>query len=78
MQNRADGFSPPGVYQQQETCSAQLWVEALGRRFGDHKRNDLLEINAAMKRLPGWKVKPGRHRVPHYGPQLVFERRELE
>lgn len=55
-------------------CSVQLWTEALGRKFGEHKRLDLLTITESMKRIPGWAVKPGRHRVPNYGPQLVFER----
>ena len=49
-------------------------MEALGKRIGDHKRADLLEINAALKRLPGWQVAGKRHRFHNYGPQLAFER----
>lgn len=72
--DRANGMGERGTVQQQRTCSAQLWVEALGRRFGDHRRADLLEINASLKRLPGWRSVKGRHRVPGYGPQVIFER----
>lgn len=73
MRDRADGMVPEGTRLQTQTCSAQIWVEAMGNRFGDHKRTDLLEITAALKRLPGWRS-VGRRRIPHYGPQVVFER----
>jgi predicted P-loop ATPase len=74
IEDRRSGFVPEGEVRQITTCSAQLWVEALGRRFGDHKRTDLLEITAAMKRLPEWKTLRGRRRIPGYGPQMVFVR----
>ena len=74
LRNRADGMASLGERQITEVCTTQLWVEALGRRVGDHKRTDLLELHGAMKRLPGWRTRPGRSRMPHYGPQLVFER----
>lgn len=73
--NRADGFVT-GDSKLQRVCSVQVWVEALGRRNGDHKRLDLLEITTALKSIPGWQLLPGRHRVPGYGPQMVFERVE--
>lgn len=78
LQNRADGLVAPGTHRIRRTCSAQVWVEALGRRFGEHKRTDLLEINTVLKGLPGWKALPGRSRVAGYGPQLVFERTDPE
>lgn len=76
LQNRAEGLVPEGTERINRTCSTQLWVEALGRRIGDHRRADLLEITSAIKRLPGWKVAPGRHRVPNYGTQVVFDRQD--
>lgn len=77
MRNYRDGVVDDAVAPQTVTCSAQLWVEALGRRFGDHKRTDLLEITAALKRMPNWRATE-RRRVPQYGPQLVFERIDEE
>lgn len=74
LQDRADGLVPEGDLVQQRTCSIQLWVEAFGKRKGDHRRTDLLEITKALKSLPGWRQVPGRHRLPLYGPQVVFER----
>lgn len=73
LQDRADGMAS-GSARIMQVCSAQIWAEALGKRLGDHRRTDLLEINAVLKRIPGWRQLPGRHRVPNYGPQLVFER----
>lgn len=78
MQNRADNMVPEGTRHMTETCSAQMWVEAMGRRFGDHRRTDLLEITAALKHMPGWEIVQGRHRVPNYGPQVVFRRLPTE
>jgi len=78
LYNRSSGLAAEGTVEQTHTCSAQLWVEALGKRFGDHKRTDLLEINAALKRLPGWAPLRGRRRVPGYGPQLVFVRTTVD
>lgn len=72
--NSSDGIAALGTKTITEVCSVQIWVEALGRRYGDHKRIDLLEINSALKQLPGWRSLPGRRRIHGYGPQLVFQR----
>jgi hypothetical protein len=74
LASRADGLVPEGDILVERTCSAQLWVEALGNRYGAHSRSDLLQINTVMKQLPNWRALPGRHRVPGYGVQLVFQR----
>lgn len=73
-QSYLDGLVGPGDARIDQTCSAELYVEALGRRFGDHRRSELLDINTALKRVPGWVARPGRHRVRQYGPQQVFVR----
>lgn len=75
-QSLADGMVPRGEGSIDRVCSTQIWVEALGKRVGDARRTDLLEINAALKRTPGWVALPSRHRLPFYGPQLVFVRDE--
>lgn len=73
--NREDGFEKEGVFQQDRVCSLQLWVEAFGQDIGKHRRMDLLEITNIMKRQKDWVRIPGRHRMPGYGPQMIFERR---
>jgi predicted P-loop ATPase len=72
--NQQDGFSPVGTQRIDQVCSLQVWMEAMGRRRGDHRRMDLLEITNALKALPGWRALPGSRRLPGYGPQKVFER----
>lgn len=69
-----EGFEQPGPGRIDQVCSTQIWVEALGRRIGDHRRTDLLDITTTLKRIPGWYLRPGRHRLPGYGPQNVFVR----
>jgi len=71
--NAGDGFSK-GVNPITQVCSMQIWMEALGRRRGDHRRVDLLEITNVLKGLEGWRQVPGNTRLPGYGPQKVFER----
>lgn len=72
--NLGDGFTPGGSQPITQVCSLQVWIEAMGRRRGDHKRIDLLEITNALKTMPGWRALPGSRRMPGYGPQKVFER----
>jgi putative DNA primase/helicase len=76
LSDLAQGFVVPGSERIDRTCSIQIWVEALGRRRGDHRRVDLIEITNALKSLPGWAQSDGRVRVPGYGPQTVFVRED--
>jgi putative DNA primase/helicase len=68
------GLVAEGTMQQTHTCSAQIWVEMMGRRFGDHKRIDLLEISNVLKKLPGWTTLPDKQRFRGYGPQTIVHR----
>lgn len=72
-----EGFEKAGTGRIDRTCSTQIWVEALGRRIGDHRRTDLLDITNALKRLPDWSQSTGRIRLPGYGPQTIFIREDL-
>jgi hypothetical protein len=74
LNDRADGLVTKGITQMDEVCSLQVWAEAFGKRVGDHRRVDLLEITNVLKALPGWEKVPGRKRLPLYGPQMVFRR----
>lgn len=78
LMTRDDGISEKGTERITVVCSNQLWVEAMGRRRGEHKRLDLLNLTTAMKNNPGWVQLPGRVRVPFYGPQVVFQRVDAE
>jgi len=78
ISDRDPEFDPPGTLVIDRVCSRQIWVEALGRRKGDARRADLLDITNALKKLPGWRAidSSNRVRLPGYGPQLVFIREE--
>lgn len=76
LMDRSSEFEPPGTMRLDRVCSMQIWVEALGRRKGEARRAELLEITNILKRLPGWTAAPSRVRLPGYGPQLVFVRGE--
>lgn len=78
MDAMADGFEREGTNRIDRTCSTQIWVEALGRKIGDHRRTDLLDITTALKRLNNWVPLPSRARLPGYGPQMIFARKGTE
>lgn len=73
LQSYADGLVKAGPDRITEACSSQIWVEALKKRIGDQRRADLLDINKALRSLPGWKP-DGHRRIRNYGPQSVFVR----
>lgn len=76
MMEAADGFVK-GTQRQEMTCSTQIWVEMMGNPIGRRDRAGLLEITNTLKRMPGWTMLQGRHRVPNYGPQVVFVRDDI-
>lgn len=78
LMGRAQGFEAEGTEQIDEVCSTQIWVEAMGRRKGEHRKTDLLDITNSLKRIPGWELLPGTKRMGPYGPQKVFRRKGTE
>lgn len=72
LQSAADGFEA-GTETITHVSTLQVWVEALGRRRGEHKRADLLEIANVLKNMPGWESGGNRH-IPGYGTQKVWVR----
>ncbi|TCL35628.1 virulence-associated protein E [Anaerospora hongkongensis] len=55
-------------------CAAQIWTECLGNKKGSMRAWEGREICDILRRIPGWKEKKNRTRIPIYGLQLVFER----
>ena len=76
LRDHEEGLVPEGVLETETLCSAQIWAEALGRRLGEHRRTDLLEIVEAFKRL-GYQA-AGVQRTPLYGPQKVYRKKNSE
>ena len=55
-------------------CAAQIWAECLPNRKGAIRPWEAKEICDIMRRIPGWRERKNRIRIPGYGLQTVFER----
>ncbi|CAH8772249.1 virulence-associated E family protein [Paenibacillus dendritiformis] len=64
----------PSEQLRDRVCAAQIWTECLGKRRGDMKPWEAKELCDILRRIPGWKERPGRVRVAGYGKQTIFER----
>lgn len=76
LMNDGDGFQSPGTVPIDRVCSMQIWVEALQRRKGEHKRIELLEIGKILSGLPGWQAAPGKPTMCGYGGQKTYIRQD--
>lgn len=74
--DHAQGFEPDGIMEIDRVCSRQIWVEAMGQRMPP-RRTDLLDITNALRQIPGWEAVPDLARIPGYGPQRTFIRKDL-
>lgn len=71
---RGDELSEKGTRRLEQVCTAQILVEALGRRMGEWRPDDLRSIADTLDRVDGWTALPGKRDVPKYGPQRVWSR----
>lgn len=55
-------------------CAAQIWTECLGNKKGSMRTWEGRELCDILRRIPGWRERKGKARLPGYGVQLVFER----
>ncbi|MGL5514092.1 MAG: VapE domain-containing protein, partial [Sporomusa sp.] len=55
-------------------CAAMIWTECLGNKKGTMRSWEGREICDIMRRIPGWRERKGKARLPGYGVQVVFER----
>lgn len=60
--------------QRNRVCASQIWTECLHNRTGQLSKWEAREICDIMRRMPGWRERKGKARIPDYGVQLVFER----
>lgn len=73
MKAASDG-AVTGARRRERTCSTEIWVEMYENPIGRRDRAGLLEITNTLKKMPGWTLLQGRHRMPNYGPQATFVR----
>ena len=55
-------------------CASQAWTECLHNKSGSIRPWEAREICNILRRIPGWKERKGRARLPVYGLQTIFER----
>lgn len=69
-----DDMGRPTEDLRDRVCAAQIWTECLGKKRGDMRAWESKELADILRRIPGWRERKGKARVPGYGVQLVFER----
>ncbi|MBU5677891.1 virulence-associated E family protein [Alkaliphilus sp. MSJ-5] len=55
-------------------CASQVWAECLHNKTSSIRPWEAREISDILRRIPGWKERKTRARIPGYGAQNVFER----
>lgn len=71
-----DPIRPKGTVQRTEVSNLEIWCECFGKRAEDIQAKDSYAIAAMMKRLKGWERTVSRVRVPIYGQQRIYVRKE--
>lgn len=56
-----------------ETCTAEIWVECLGKDLSAFKFQEQGSVNRALSKVPGWGA-AGSKRFDRYGKQRLFAR----
>ncbi|ERI06483.1 virulence-associated E family protein [Aneurinibacillus aneurinilyticus] len=68
------GEESEGGQLRNRVCASQIWVECFHNKAGSIRPWEAREIVSILRRIPGWKERKGRARVPGYGLQTVFDR----
>lgn len=76
FRDSSDPTRPEGVRRRMEVSNLEIWCECFGKPKEDIKSSDSYAIAAIMKRLKDWEKKEDRKRVPIYGRQRIYERKE--
>lgn len=65
-----------GTVRRERVCHLEIWAEALGMDPAKLGRAELKELQGIMGAIPGWVYRPSsRLRLPIYGQQRIYERR---
>lgn len=77
----SDGFSDEktkGTVRRRTVCGLEVWRECLGGSVKDYTPLQAREVNAMLKRVPGWKAQSSINCGTIYGRQRGFVRTEIE
>ena len=75
FRDQADPTRPEGVRRRMEVSNLEIWCECFCKPREDIQPKDSYAISAIMKRLPEWEKPTSRRRLPIYGQQRVYIRR---
>lgn len=73
----ADPTRPIGTRKRAEVSNLEIWCECLGKPKEDIKSADSYAIAAIMKRLTDWEKTEIRKRIPIYGLQRIYRRKQV-
>lgn len=73
-----DAFEDETPHRRDVTCLLQIWVECLNRDVASYGQLQAQQLSRAMKKLTDWYMPGSRHRVPKWGQQRVYRRKEAD
>ena len=65
-----------GTVRRETVSNMEIWCECLGKPKEDLKPSDSYAISAIMARIEGWERTAHSARIPIYGKQRLYKRRE--
>lgn len=65
-----------GTHRRVTVCNLEIWCECFGRDAALMRKQDSYEISAIMLRIPGWTRGEKGKRLPLYGFQRFYKRKE--
>lgn len=71
-----DPTRPEGVVRRMEVSNLEIWCECFGKAKEDIQPKDSYAIAAIMKRIKNWEKSEVRKRIPGYGMQRIYIRKE--
>lgn len=69
-----DDMGQPTGQLRNRVCASQVWVECLHNKAGSMRPWEAREICDMLRRIPGWKERKTKARIPGYGVQNVFDK----
>lgn len=66
------------IKDKEEICGIELWREALNHPYDTPQPKDLSDISLIMQKFDGWERSKGQKRLPKYGKQRLWVRREVK
>ena len=76
LNDPTDPTRPKGVARRMQVSNVEIWAECFGRNPADMKSADSYAIAAIMLQLDGWEKSWERKRIPIYGMQRLYFRKE--